>query len=105
MRNILQFVLLPLLMATLLTACRAKPAPSAGFADSELMTNDPQLPFHKFWRKPDVEWANYDTLYIADVNTSFMLAMTDWQMSTESSRRFSRRSSMCSRITRRSSGS
>jgi len=64
---------------TLLPACRAKPAPSAGFADPELMQTDPTVPFNKFWRKPDVDWSKYNTLYVADVNTSHMLAMTDWQ--------------------------
>jgi Protein of unknown function (DUF3313) len=62
-----------------LPACRAKPAPSAGFADPELMQSDPTVPFNKFWRKPDVDWSKYNTLYVADVNTSHMLAMTDWQ--------------------------
>ncbi|HEV8378529.1 MAG TPA: DUF3313 family protein [Tepidisphaeraceae bacterium] len=68
-----------LLAAALLAGCRAKPAPSAGFADPELMKYDASLPFNKFWRKPDVDWKHYDTLYIADVSTSYMLAMTDWQ--------------------------
>jgi uncharacterized protein DUF3313 len=78
MRKLLQLILL-FSIASLFTGCRADPAPSAGFADSELMSKDPLLPFNKYWRKADVEWANYDTLYIADVNTSYMLAMTDWQ--------------------------
>ena len=68
-----------LLAATLLAGCRAKPAPSAGFADAELMQHDPNIPFHKIWRKPDVNWNNYDTVYVADVNTALMLAMTDWK--------------------------
>jgi uncharacterized protein DUF3313 len=71
---------MPLLCAlALLPACRAKPAPSAGFADAQLMTQDPTVPFNKFWRKPDVDWSHYNTLYVADVSTSYMLAMTDWQ--------------------------
>jgi hypothetical protein len=68
-----------LLAATLLAGCRAKPAPSAGFADAELMQHDPNVPFHKIWRKPDVNWNNYDTVYVADVNTALMLSMTDWK--------------------------
>jgi len=71
--------LLVLLAASLLAGCRAKPAESAGFADPELMNHDPLIPFNRFWRKPDVDWTRYDTLYVADVNTSYMLAMTDWQ--------------------------
>jgi hypothetical protein len=67
------------LLTALLAGCRAKPAPSAGFADPELMAYDPSLPFNKFWRKPDIDLKRYDTLYVAEVNTSYMLAMTDWQ--------------------------
>jgi len=63
----------------LLSGCRAKPAPSAGFADAELMQHDPNVPFHKIWRKPDVDWKRYDTVYVADVNTALMLSMTDWK--------------------------
>src|SRR2546423_934832 len=74
-----RLLLIGLLMAALLAGCRAKPAPSAGFADPELMAYDPSLPFNKVWRKPEIDWKRYDTLYVADVNTSYMLAMTDWQ--------------------------
>jgi hypothetical protein len=74
-----RLLLIELLMAAMLAGCRAKPAPSAGFADPELMAYDPSLPFNRFWRKPDVDWKRYDTLYVAEVNTSYMLAMTDWQ--------------------------
>jgi hypothetical protein len=63
----------------LIPACRAKPAPSAGFADPELMQKDPTIPFNRFWRKPDVDLSRYSTLYVADVNVSYMLAVTDWQ--------------------------
>jgi hypothetical protein len=81
MQQIFQRILLSLALLTtaLLAGCRAKPAPSAGFADPELMKYDPSLPFNKFWRKPDVDWKQYDTLYVADVSTSYMLAMTEWQ--------------------------
>jgi Protein of unknown function (DUF3313) len=67
------------LLVTLLAGCKAAPAPSAGFADPAVMNPDPTIPFNRFWRKPDVNWKQYDTIYIADVNTSYMLKMTDWQ--------------------------
>ena len=54
-------------------------APSAGFADPSAMKNDPAIPFNRFWRKPDVDWKSYDKIYVAEVNTSYMLKMTDWQ--------------------------
>jgi hypothetical protein len=31
------------------------------------------------WRKPDVDFQRYTKLYIAPVNTSYMLKMTEWQ--------------------------
>ena len=74
-----QFVLIGLLVTALLAGCRAKPAPNAGFADAELMQHDPNVPFHKIWRKPDVDWKHYDTIYVADVNTALMLSVTDWK--------------------------
>jgi hypothetical protein len=67
------------LTAAFFAGCKAAPAPSAGFADPSVMKPDPAIPFNRFWRKPDVNWKQYDTVYVADVNTSYMLKMTDWQ--------------------------
>jgi hypothetical protein len=67
------------LTAGLLAGCKASPAPSVGFADPKVMKHDPTIPFDKFWRKPDVDWKYYDKIYVADINTSYMLKMTDWQ--------------------------
>src|SRR3954463_4357303 len=78
MMRLLQLSLL-VILAALFAGCRAKPAASAGFADSELMQHAPNVPFHKIWRKPDVDWKHYDTVYVADVNTALMLSMTDWK--------------------------
>jgi hypothetical protein len=72
-------VLVLLSIIVLLSACRAKPAPSAGFADPALMEKDASVPFHKFWRNPAVDWSRYSTIYIEEVNTAHMLATTDWQ--------------------------
>jgi hypothetical protein len=67
------------LTAAMLGGCKASPAPSVGFADPKLMKNDPNIPFNRFWRKPDADWKHYDKIYVAEVNTSYMLKMTDWQ--------------------------
>jgi hypothetical protein len=67
------------LMAAMLGGCKAKPAPSVGFADPTDLKKDPNIPFDKFWRKPAVDWNSYNKIYFADVNTSYMLKMTDWQ--------------------------
>jgi hypothetical protein len=70
----------PIVMtAALLVGCKAAPAPNVGFADSSLMKQDPNVPFNRFWRKPNVEWKNYSKIYVAEVNTSYMLKMTTWQ--------------------------
>jgi hypothetical protein len=37
------------------------------------------VPFDRFWRKPGVSLSRYKTLYVADVNTAYMLQQTDWQ--------------------------
>ena len=68
-----------LLLALVPGGCKAKPAASAGFADEALMTSDRSVPFHKFWRKPGVDLSRYGKLYVADVSTSYMLGMTQWQ--------------------------
>jgi Protein of unknown function (DUF3313) len=68
-----------LLIASLLAGCKAAPAPSVGFADPKELKNDPNIPFDKFWRKPGLDIKSYDKLYIADVNTAYMLQTTDWQ--------------------------
>jgi hypothetical protein len=43
------------------------------------MTKDPTLPFNKVWFKKDFRFSGYSKLYVAPVNTSYMLSMTDWQ--------------------------
>lgn len=67
------------LTSATLIGCRAAPARNAGFADPKLMKPDPAVGFTQFWRKPGVDWKHYDKLYVAEVNTSYMLKMTDWQ--------------------------
>lgn len=72
---------LPVLLVCVLIAggCKAKPAKDAGFADPKLMAPDPSLPFHKAWERPGHDGSGYRVLYVAPVNTSYMLKMTDWQ--------------------------
>jgi uncharacterized protein DUF3313 len=67
------------LTAAMLVGCKATPAPSVGFADSPAMKNDPNIPYNRFWRKPGLDLTNYNKIYVAEVNTSYMLKMTDWQ--------------------------
>ena len=65
--------------SVVLVGCKAAPAPNAGFADPKQLSHDPDVPFNKFWFKKGVDWKQYDKIYIADVNTSYMLKMTDWE--------------------------
>lgn len=75
----LHWAMCVLVAAALLAGCKATPAPSVGFADPAHMTHDPTIPFDRFWRKPAVDWKQYTRVYVADVNTAYMLQMTDWQ--------------------------
>jgi hypothetical protein len=65
--------------SAILAGCRAAPAPNVGFANPNLLKSDPSVGFNKFWRKPGVDWTRYDQIYVADVNTQYMLKITDWQ--------------------------
>lgn len=62
-----------------IVGCKAAPAKSAGFADPKLMKADPNIPFNKYWEKPGLERMKYTKLYVAPVNTAYMLKITDWQ--------------------------
>ncbi len=58
---------------------QSRPAPSVGFADPKILKNDPNVPFNKFWRKPAENWTTYDKIYVAPIETSYMLKQTTWQ--------------------------
>jgi len=64
---------------TVLAGCKASEAKSTGFTNSKDMHPDPMLPFQEVWRKPGVDFQSYNKIYIADVNTEYMLRQTDWQ--------------------------
>ena len=68
-----------IVLATMLVGCKASPAPNVGFADPKLLMHDPTVPFDKFWREPDVNWKWYDKLYVAPVDTDYLLKTTAWQ--------------------------
>src|SRR5262249_7546558 len=68
------------LAALSLVGCaKAKPAPAAGFAEHQLMQEDPSVPFHESWVNPKVDRSKYTKLHVAPVNVAYMLAITDWQ--------------------------
>ena len=45
------------------------------------LTKDPHLPFNKAWIKPEADWRLYRTIYIAPVNTDYLLRANWWQES------------------------
>lgn len=66
------------LAAVSLMGCKAQQAGNTQFVQSELMKHDPSLPFHKVWRKQNLDWKQYSKIHIAPVNTSYMLKLTEW---------------------------
>jgi hypothetical protein len=62
-----------------LQGCKAKEVKSTDTTTAEMMDKDPEVPFHKTWHKPDVDLAKYKRLYVAPVNTEYMLQQTEWQ--------------------------
>src|SRR5262249_19026080 len=69
-----------MLLSLALVGCRAGEAKSTGFTDSSMMQRDPDLPFHKAWAKAGIDFKEkYKKIYIAPVNTDYMLKQTDWQ--------------------------
>src|SRR5213596_2905441 len=62
-----------------MVGCKAEAAKSTGFTNTAAMDKDPSLPFQKSWIKPGFDKSRYTKLYVAPVNTAYMLKMTDWQ--------------------------
>jgi hypothetical protein len=60
---------------------KAKPSAGAGFVPVEEMTHREDLPFHNVWVKSGVDFKKYQSLYIADVNTQYLLEANWWQES------------------------
>ena len=69
-------------LITVLSGCKTGEAKAAGFVDKSTMAKDPSLPFQKSWKKPDFDKSKYSKLYVAPVNTDYMLTMTEWQESS-----------------------
>jgi hypothetical protein len=67
-----------------LTGCesmKAKPSEGAGFVPVQEMSYRADLPFNKVWVKAGVDWKQYKTIYIKDVNTRYILEADWWQKS------------------------
>ncbi len=60
---------------------KAPPSEGAGFVPMQQMAKRPDLPFDKVWIKQGVNWDRYRTIYIAPVNTNYLIQATWWQQS------------------------
>ncbi|MHC4223717.1 MAG: DUF3313 family protein [Planctomycetota bacterium] len=78
MRIRLSLVALTVVAAALI-GCKSAPAKPAGFVDSSRLQKLDDLPFHLAWRNPEGDFAPYNKIYIAPVDTSHLLQMDWWQ--------------------------
>ncbi len=60
---------------------KAPPSEGAGFVPMQQMAKPSDLPFNKAWIKQGVNWQQYRTIYIAPVNTDYLIQATWWQQS------------------------
>ncbi len=71
-----------LMASFVLTGCasmKAEPSKGAGFVPVQEMSHREDLPFQKVWAKADVDWTKYQTIYIAEVNTQYLMEADWWQ--------------------------
>ena len=60
-------------------AMKADPSTGAGFVPMEQMAKQGDLPFNKAWVKKDLNWKDYQTIYIKPVNTGYLLESNAWK--------------------------
>jgi uncharacterized protein YceK len=60
---------------------KAKPAAGSGYVPMQQLAKNPNLPFDKAWIKQGVDWRRYRTIYIAPVNTDYLMRASWWQAS------------------------
>jgi hypothetical protein len=68
------------LVAMVLTGCKATPAPESGFLeDSGKLSSNPNLPFAKGYWNREVNQRKFREIYVAPVNTRYVLAQNIWE--------------------------
>ena len=60
---------------------KAPPAAGSGYVPMQQLAKNPNLPFDKAWIKQAVDWQRYRTIYIAPVNTDYLVRANWWQES------------------------
>src|SRR4051794_23846571 len=72
-----------LLLAAFFCGCRAKPAPDSGFLEAPaLMKADTSVPYNRIWINSRYKNRTYSEIYIAPVNTNYVMAQNTWESST-----------------------
>ena len=73
----------PVIFCLLSLGCRASPAPDSGFlADSKLMKADKDVPYNRIYVNPKYADTKYTEIYVAPVNTDYVMAQNIWEQAT-----------------------
>jgi hypothetical protein len=80
----MKFSILPLLACALLcVSCRAPEAPNSGFLKSySELKEQPDVPLNAVWIKDGVDFRSYESVLVADVDTTHLLNMDWWDKFT-----------------------
>jgi hypothetical protein len=71
-----------ILISVMLSGCaamKAEPSQGAGFVPMEQMSKQGDLPFNRAWVKKDMDWKQYQTIYIQPVNTTYLMETDSWK--------------------------
>ncbi len=71
-----------ILINVMLSGCaamKADPSTGAGFVPMEQMSKQGDLPFNKAWVKKDLNWKQYQTIYVKPVNTGYLMETDAWK--------------------------
>ena len=75
--------LLSLFTCLLAVGCRASPAPDSGFLqDPKLMKSDKDVPYNRIYVNPKYAEKAYTEIYVAPVNTDYVMAENIWERAT-----------------------
>jgi hypothetical protein len=73
-----------MLAALALAGCQASPAPDSGFIeDSSKMQKNPNSPYAKGYWNREVSQSKYTQIYVAPVNTKYVMAQNIWERANE----------------------
>ena len=76
-------ILLTALLIPAFLGCRAKPAPDSGFLqDPKLMQPLAGIPYNRIWINPKYHDKTYHEIYVAPVNTDYVMAENVWEQAT-----------------------